>query len=66
MKSELRRLAVLASGNGTTLQAIIDAIASNKLDSKIVIVVSDKKDAFALIRAQMAGAGSYVLQGETA
>lgn len=66
MKKEVRRLAVLASGNGTTLQAIIDAIVSKKLDTRIVIVVSDKNDALALTRAQMAGVGSYVLQGKTA
>lgn len=66
MKKEVRRLAVLASGNGTTLQAIVDEIVSKKLDTRIVIVVSDRNDALALVRAQMAGVGSYVLQGKTA
>ena len=46
------RLVVLASGNGTNLQAIIDACASNQLDAQVVGVVSDKHEAFALNRAQ--------------
>ena len=66
MKSELRKLAVLASGSGTTLQAVIDAIVSSKLDSKIVLVVSDKKNALALTRARMAGVDTYTLEATTA
>lgn len=46
------RLAVLASGGGSNLQSIIDAIESNKLKSKIVCVLSNKKDAYALERAR--------------
>ena len=51
------RLVVLASGNGTNLQAIIDACAATidtvrQLDAKVVGVVSDKHEAFALNRAQ--------------
>ena len=51
------RLVVLASGNGTNLQAIIDACASTidtvqQLDAQVVGVVSDKHEAFALNRAQ--------------
>lgn len=66
MKKVARRLAVLASGSGTTLQAIIDAITSNVLEDTIAIVISDKTDAFALKRAQTAGIESYVLQATTA
>ena len=32
MKKKLKKYAVLASGNGSTLQAIIDAIENNELD----------------------------------
>ena len=39
MKEKLKKLAVLASGNGTTLQAIIDAIKENKLNAEIRIVI---------------------------
>jgi len=46
------RLVVLASGNGTNLQAIIDACEKTQLDAKVVGVVSDKHEAFALNRAQ--------------
>ena len=46
------RLVVLASGNGTNLQAIIDACENTQIDAKVVGVVSDKHEAFALNRAQ--------------
>ena len=46
------RLVVLASGNGTNLQAIIDACDSKQIDAQVVGVVSDKHEAFALNRAQ--------------
>ena len=44
-------LGVLASGRGSNLQAIIDAIVAGRLDARIVVVVSDRKDAQALERA---------------
>ena len=46
------RIAVLASGKGSNLQAIIDAIESRKLNASIVLVISDKQDAYALQRAK--------------
>lgn len=49
------RLAVLASGNGSNLQAILDACASGSLDASVVAVVSDRPDAKALSRAREAG-----------
>ena len=45
-------LVILLSGNGSNLQAIIDAIALNKLDATIQCVISNKADAFGLIRAK--------------
>jgi phosphoribosylglycinamide formyltransferase-1 len=45
-------LGVLISGGGTNLQAIIDAIEAKKLDAKIEIVLSNKADAFGLVRAK--------------
>lgn len=66
MKRKVRRLAVLASGSGTTLQAIIDAIKSDVLDTNIEVVVSDKADAFALKRAKRVGIQTHVLQATTA
>ena len=44
------RIAALASGRGSNLQAVIDAIAAGTLDAGIVGVFSDKPDAAALQR----------------
>ncbi len=50
------RVAVLVSGGGTNLQAIIDAIGSGRIkNAEIVRVISNKKDAYALERAAAAG-----------
>jgi formyltetrahydrofolate-dependent phosphoribosylglycinamide formyltransferase len=49
------RLAVLISGQGSNLQALIDAIRSRMLDAEIAVVVSNRKDAYGLQRAQQAG-----------
>ena len=62
MKKKLKKLAVLASGNGSTLQAIIDAINDKKLDSKIKIVISNTDKAYALTRAHKAGINNYILK----
>lgn len=44
------RLAVLASGRGSNLQAITAAIAAGQLDAQVVAVLSDKPDAPALLQ----------------
>jgi len=49
------RVAVLASGRGSNLQAIIDAIEAGQVQAKIVAVISNKKDAVALERARKHG-----------
>lgn len=54
-------IAVFVSGNGTNLQAIIDAISAGKLKAKIALVVSDNKDAYALTRAKNANIETFVL-----
>ena len=54
-RSEPLRIGVLASGRGSNLQAIIDAIESGKLDARLAVVVSDRADAQALERAQKHG-----------
>ena len=48
------RIAVLASGRGSNLQALIDAIGAGQLDATIAGVFSDKADALALQRARRA------------
>lgn len=50
------RIAVFVSGGGTNLQAIIDGIANGTItNTEIAAVISNKKDAYALERAKMAG-----------
>lgn len=49
------RLAVLASGSGTNLQAIIDACRQRRLDAEVVLVVTDRAQAGARARARRAG-----------
>jgi formyltetrahydrofolate-dependent phosphoribosylglycinamide formyltransferase len=49
------RLVVMVSGNGSNLQAVLDACASGRLGAEVVAVVSNKADAFALQRADAAG-----------
>lgn len=51
----LPRIAVLVSGSGTNLQAIIDNIKSGVLKAEIVCVISNKADAYALTRARENG-----------
>jgi phosphoribosylglycinamide formyltransferase-1 len=51
MRKKLR-VGVLASGGGTDLQSIIDSSEKNMIDAEVVVVISDKKDAFALKRAE--------------
>lgn len=46
---------MLASGRGSNLQALIDAIAAGRLGAEIVGVFSDRRDAMALDRARAAG-----------
>lgn len=48
------QIAVLISGNGSNLQAIIDAINNGTLPAKISLVLSDREDAFGLERAKKA------------
>ena len=56
------RIAVLVSGGGTNLQAIIDAIADGRItNSELVRVISSKKEAYALKRAEAAGIESTVV-----
>ena len=56
MSSNKKQIAVLASGNGSNLQAIINAIKNNTLkNTELVIVISNKPNAYALQRAEVEG-----------
>ena len=57
-----RRLAVLISGRGSNLQAIIDAIDGRRLDAEIAVVVSNRRDAPGLDRARRAGIEAVALR----
>jgi phosphoribosylglycinamide formyltransferase-1 len=54
-------LGVLASGSGTNLQAILDAIAAGSLDARVAVVISNVADAGALARARAAGVEALVI-----
>jgi phosphoribosylglycinamide formyltransferase-1 len=54
-------IVVLISGSGSNLQAIIDAIATGRLKARIAGVLSNKADAYGLVRAQQAGISTAVL-----
>lgn len=56
-----KRLAVLISGNGSNLQAIIDACEAEALNAEVVAVIASKKSAYGLQRAHKHGIASYVM-----
>lgn len=51
----MKRIVVLASGSGSNLQALIDAVQLGELQASIVAVISDRREAGALRRATQAG-----------
>ena len=59
---DITRIAVLVSGGGTNLQALLDAQKSGALSSgRIVLVISNKPGAYALERAKQAGVESLTI-----
>ena len=58
------KLAVLISGSGTNLQAIIDAIDQGTLDASIELVLSSRPEAYGLKRAAKAGLAVMALSRE--
>lgn len=52
---EKLKIGVLASGSGSNLQAIIDEAAYGQIPVEVVMVISDKPEAYALARAEKAG-----------
>lgn len=55
------RLGAFISGGGTNLQAIIDACARPDYPAQVVVVVSNKEDAYGLVRARNAGIPTVVV-----
>ena len=60
------RIAVLASGGGTNLQAILDACAAGRIDGRVEVVVANVPGALALERARDAGAAAELLPSKGA
>lgn len=52
---QVKNLAVLVSGSGSNLQAIIDAIEAGDIEGRIAVVISNRKNAYGLNRAQNHG-----------
>ena len=65
MRSEPLVLGILASGRGSNVQAILDAIAAGRCPARVAVVVSDRKDAPALDRARRAGIRAVHLDPHT-
>ncbi|RLI96546.1 MAG: phosphoribosylglycinamide formyltransferase [Candidatus Aenigmatarchaeota archaeon] len=57
-------IGVLASTRGTDMQTIIDEIEAGKLDAKISVVISNKKDAYALERARRHNIKAVFIDGK--
>lgn len=62
---ETVKIAVLASGGGSNLQALIDAQADSAFNGEIALVVSNRKAAFALERAKKAGIATHYLSSKS-
>lgn len=59
--SAAARLVVLISGGGSNLQAILDACADGRLPAQVVMVISNRADAYGLQRAAAAGIPALAL-----
>ncbi|HHQ4753516.1 TPA: phosphoribosylglycinamide formyltransferase, partial [Aeromonas veronii] len=57
----MMRILVLISGSGSNLQAILDHCASGKIAGEVVGVISNKADAYGLVRAKEAGVATSIL-----
>lgn len=63
--ADLPRIAVLISGRGSNLQALIDAIEDGRLSARIAVVISNRATAEGLERARAAGIETRVLDHRT-
>lgn len=57
----MKRIVVLVSGNGSNLQAILDACQQGRINGSVAAVFSNKADAFGLERAREAGVPAHAL-----
>ncbi len=63
--SEKPSIAVLISGSGSNLQAIIDASERGEIPCRVGVVISNKADAYGLVRAQKHGISTEVVDHKT-
>jgi len=59
------RLGILASHEGTTMQAVLDAIAQQRLAARVSVVISNNRESGALTRAHAAGVATAHLSSAT-
>ena len=57
----MKKIIVLISGSGSNLQAIIDQIKLNNINASIECVISNKEDAYGLIRAKESNINTQVI-----
>lgn len=57
----MMRILVLISGSGSNLQTILDSCAGGKIAGEVVGVISNKADAYGLVRAEEAGVATSIL-----
>lgn len=58
------KIAVLVSGSGTNLEAILNAVDENRLNSKVSIVIADR-ECYGIERAKKRGIETYILDRKT-
>jgi phosphoribosylglycinamide formyltransferase-1 len=61
-RRSMYRLALLVSGNGSNLQAVLSASAAGELPAEVAVVVSNVPDAYALERSAAAGVPTVVVE----
>lgn len=57
----MKNLVVFASGNGSNFEAIASACKKGEIDGQVVLLICDKKDAYAIKRAEKYGIKTVVL-----
>ncbi len=62
----MKNIVVLISGGGSNLQVLIDAVANGDIAANILAVISNKKDAYGLVRAKKAGIKTIVVESNKA
>lgn len=65
MQTATLSIGVLASGEGTTLQAVLDACAAGRCAARVAVVISNNSDSGALRRARVAGVSTLHLSSKT-